>query len=79
MHGRGRLIQTDGEVYEGEWSEGLKHGHGRLTDTRGVFYSGEFSEGKKHGHHLGKMLIQRFPDLRILNPTKWHDGSTYEG
>ena len=31
MHGRGVLIFSNNDVYEGEWAGGLRHGHGVLT------------------------------------------------
>ncbi|CDW88864.1 morn repeat protein [Stylonychia lemnae] len=65
--GRGRLIYSNGSVYDGLWKNNEKNGYGRKISGdeqwQGVYYIGEFKDGKYHGY--GK--------------TYWKDGRIYEG
>lgn len=49
FHGTGRLIRSDGLVYEGEFMHGLANGVGRelLANGQGAYY-GEFADGLRH-------------------------------
>lgn len=50
FEGRGRLVMND-EVYQGEFSKGMKYGKGELYDMKkNLKYKGEYKENKKHGH-----------------------------
>ena len=52
---------SNGDVYEGEWLEGLKHGYGKMTykyttshekgkvTKRSTVYEGLWEQGKKQG------------------------------
>ena len=63
-NGKGRLIHSDGDVYEGEYQEGEKHGQGTLTFPDGTTYEGEFKENKplniteydKYGNITGRYV-----------------------
>ena len=41
-HGFGRLIQEDGDVYEGEWQDNEFHGHGTYQHIDQSKYIGEW-------------------------------------
>lgn len=52
-HGRGHMHFKNGDVYNGEWSEGKMHGRGSLC-WDGQEYDGHFFKGRKTG--LGKIV-----------------------
>ena len=62
-HGLGKLIYTNGHVYEGSWQKGKRHGLGKYLWPSGAYYEGAWFEGQKQG--LGKYLMS--------------DGRVYEG
>lgn len=39
-HGYGRLINSDGILYQGNWVRDLFTGHGRMIDSKGILYEG---------------------------------------
>ena len=41
MNGKGRLIHSDGDVYEGEWLNDKANGIGVYTYHNGATYKGE--------------------------------------
>ena len=54
-NGVGMLLLDSGEVYKGEFQNGVIHGKGRFEDKSGNWYEGDFVQGKKHGK--GEELI----------------------
>ena len=44
MHGKGKLLFSDGKIYDGEFHEGEIHGKGKLTYPNGDFIEGDFIE-----------------------------------
>ena len=49
-NGKGRMEYPDGEVYEGDWKEGIRHGEfGRNEYTDGSLYEGSWDQGRFHG------------------------------
>ena len=62
-HGKGSITYENGEIYEGEWKEGLKEGLGSLTSPNGSKYEGEWKNDKMEGQG---------------NYT-WPNGKKYEG
>lgn len=50
MHGNGRRISSNGEVYEGEWSNGKIEGKGVFFREDGTSYTGEWMNGKQNGY-----------------------------
>ena len=48
--GRGTLVMTSGNVYEGQWLAGKYHGHGKYSSATGDLYEGAFVAGDFHGH-----------------------------
>ena len=49
LHGYGRLLWTNGDEYNGEFSNGLFHGKGKLTSKGYAIYNGDFSNGYMEG------------------------------
>lgn len=49
QEGKGKLTFVSGNVYEGDFKDGLKHGKGVFIG-KGKKYEGEYVEGKKHGY-----------------------------
>jgi hypothetical protein len=43
-------MNTNGEIYEGHWSQNLRHGRGIQTWTNGRKYEGEFARDVVEGH-----------------------------
>jgi len=49
-HGVGRMIYSDGNVYEGEWSNDRYYGEGKYTHAQsGAVYVGDFMMGVRSG------------------------------
>ncbi|MCY3883320.1 MAG: hypothetical protein OXG24_00200 [Gammaproteobacteria bacterium] len=44
-----KVVDDDGNVYEGELRDGIKHGEGTMEWVDGRTYEGDFREGKVHG------------------------------
>ena len=40
--GMGKVIYSNGNIYEGEWVDGVRHGSGRLIQADGCAYTGEW-------------------------------------
>jgi len=53
LHGKGKITQTNGDVYRGDVSLGQKHGEGVMLFSNGFVYEGDFHEDERHG--LGKL------------------------
>ena len=53
--GRGTLVMSSGDMYEGQWLAGRYHGQGRSTSCTGDVYEGEFQTDDYHGR--GKMTF----------------------
>ena len=60
------MHEENGDVYEGQWNDGVKHGQGKQTYQKGniVYYSGGWSNGKKNGEGQIKYRDER-PVLRV--------------
>ena len=57
----------NGDVYIGEWNDGIKHGQGTYKCADGV-YHGEYKNGKMHG--LGTLKI----DGVVVYDGEWENG-----
>ena len=55
-HGYGKLIQKNGNQYEGFWREGVLEGWARITDEEGSIIEGYFIDGKINGKGFKKNL-----------------------
>ena len=40
MHGKGRLVYENGEIYAGDWLRGKRHGRGEYTYNDGTKFEG---------------------------------------
>ena len=49
MHGKGKLIWTDGRTYDGFFKLDQKHGYGEYRLADNSVYKGEFSNNQYHG------------------------------
>ncbi|KAK1941900.1 Radial spoke head 10 B [Phytophthora citrophthora] len=74
FHGRGVYVNEEGDIYDGEWCDGIRHGAGKLAVVNRakmkpgetgvvVEYVGEWVEGKFHG----------------IGSCKYANGSEYSG
>ena len=84
-NGKGRLEIRSGEVFEGEWTNGLLSGSGLHIDAGGNRYEGMFAAGVPHGHgrylaRTGEIFEGEFRDgLRQgKGTTRLAGGSVYE-
>ncbi|KAF4655475.1 hypothetical protein FOL47_009412 [Perkinsus chesapeaki] len=59
--GRARAVYGNGEVYDGDFDEGIRHGHGTYWYRNGDIYTGQFQENEKHGRgrlvYTGKKAV----------------------
>jgi hypothetical protein len=59
LNGKGVIVYSAGEKYEGEFKNGKRHGKGVYTWTQGEMkgsrYEGEYFEGQRHGK--GKLVL----------------------
>jgi len=44
--GIGTGFTGEGEIYSGEWQDGLPHGSGKLTVSKGKYIEGRWEKGK---------------------------------
>ena len=58
----------NGNVYVGEWKQGLKDGFGSMTYENGSKYVGEWRNGKKHGQEI--TFKRQFPQMLKLKSPK---------
>jgi hypothetical protein len=61
--GFGKMIYDNGDVYEGEWANGIRTGKGKMIYECGRVYEGEYKNNLKHG--CGKLI--------------YSNGQVYEG
>ena len=47
-NGKGRLIHSDGDVYEGEWLNDKAHGKGTYIHMDGAKYTGAWREDQQY-------------------------------
>ena len=84
---RTALSYPNGEIYEGQFLNGMRHGLGTCIYVNGDMYEGEWSEGLCHGEGLisnekGKLVCQgEFLEGRLNGNAvfKHEDGSQYTG
>lgn len=49
-HGKGRMVENDGIVLEGDWKNDKMNGEGKMIYPSGKKYEGEFKDDLFHGH-----------------------------
>jgi hypothetical protein len=45
-HGKGKMTYANGDVYEGDYKDGIRHGKGKYTYANGDVYEGDFEDQK---------------------------------
>lgn len=48
-HGWGKIDYPTGDIYEGDWVNGLREGSGRELMTNGNMYIGQFKDNRRNG------------------------------
>ena len=43
---KGKMIYANGDIYHGNWEEGLPSGQGNLVCATGLTYTGQFANGQ---------------------------------
>ncbi|OQR94545.1 radial spoke protein 1 [Achlya hypogyna] len=74
IYRRGKQRFANGDLYDGEWLEGVREGRGTFTYVSGAVYQGEFAQNLFHG--FGSL---RVPDTQHPLTKAWVKGSSYEG
>ena len=74
-------MYSNGEVYEGEWINGMKHGSGIWRGNKGDSYIGEWKFGKADGYGVhtwlnGKKKDNSITSFELIAISK---GDRYEG
>ena len=84
--GQGKMEYTNGQVYEGEWKNGVRSGQGTHTTSSGNVYVGEWKDDKMEGQGTytwpnGSSYEGEFADGHFngQGTKKWEDGSVYVG
>ena len=49
MHAYGKLENSNGETFEGEFNHGIRQGYGVQTFPDGRRYEGQYKDNYKHG------------------------------
>ena len=69
MNGVGRYTYANGQIYEGNYVNGVKEGKGKLTYPNGLVYDGDFVGGRPRGSaHItsgGKDFDVQYSDGRF--------------
>lgn len=74
MHGRGKFKYANGNVYDGDWHDGVQQGKGTFTWAEdGSSYEGEFWNNLRHGS--GTYFDGR--SKKIHYEGMWKDGKPY--
>ena len=86
MSGKGIYRWDDGDVYDGEYLDGLRHGLGVERFASGTIYEGEFRASKKSGHGIFRYANGDVYEGGYLNDLmsgygiyRYHNGDIYEG
>ena len=86
-HGKGLLINEDGDVYDGEFKRDLKHGQGSYATSDGTVFTGTWDEGTPVGEaHINfrngesyQGQVSRGGAMDGKGGYKWPNGSRYDG
>ena len=69
MNGFGRYTYANGQIYEGNYVNGIKEGKGKLIYPNGFVYDGDFVGGKPRGNANiisgGKNIPVQYSDGRF--------------
>jgi len=59
-HGEGRMIYSNGDVYEGMWFIGLRSGYGVVTKRNGDHFEGHWVNDKRVKYKIKLLMIILF-------------------
>lgn len=74
----GTLLYSNGDEYQGFWSNDQRHGRGRFVSCEtGAIYEGEYAEGNRHGvgtlyFASGDSITGRWKKGVIDGPVEYH-------
>lgn len=83
--GRGRMVWTDGNMYEGQWMKDKPHGEGTFTFANGIVYQGHWENNVAKGHGIitmpnGCTIEGEWVEMGDgTGVAVWSDGTRYEG
>lgn len=70
VNGKGKMVYTNGDSYEGDFVNGKRDGHGTYTFKNGQVYVGQFTDGLRNGRgrftfsegsvYVGSFVIDNF-------------------
>lgn len=66
------LDVDSGEIYEGQWSHGMRHGFGLCLYCHGLLYEGQWLRGREHGK--GTLMTA---DRQVIYTGDWVDGNMH--
>lgn len=82
MEGKGVYIHSNGDVYEGQFLQGVKYGEGKFTYKDGSYYQGEY----KNLRPVSKLSLSTSVPLPLCDGKRhgtgirvWSNGARYEG
>ena len=79
MHGKGKMIYTNGDIYEGEWKNGKRNGDGTMTYQNKTSYVGRWANDQINGYGTFKYFNGDVYEGTFANGIKSGDGNmTYE-
>jgi hypothetical protein len=55
VNGKGKMVYSNGNIYEGDFVSGKPEGHGTTNFANGSIYTGQFSNGRTDGQGVFKM------------------------
>jgi len=85
-HGKGKVVWSDGDIYEGDWVNGNEHGKGKMVWANGDIYEGDWVDGNPTGkgksiYVSGKIYEGDFVEGNPVGKGKLTtaDGDVFEG
>ena len=85
-HGKGEMLYSNKELYDGDWSEGKRNGFGTLSKLDKKIYVGGWKEDMRDGKGMNYYSDSEFYDGEWAcgkrcgwGKMTFKDGSTYEG
>lgn len=84
--GKGKEVYTTGDIYEGDFVDGLRHGQGTYTAKNGDVYVGQFAKGGYNGKGRYRFANSQIYDGDWIDSKRqgkgkftYADGKIYEG
>jgi hypothetical protein len=71
--GPGKATMANGNIYDGDWLNGLREGYGTLTYFSGDVYKGEFKNGFPNGR--GQFVVNAPSAVGDVEKGSDHEGS----